>query len=207
MCVLIYPIGINVAFTWLPRQTRFNRAGSDALELPLDAYSPRFYFWEIVDNARRLSLTGLLVFVSESSRVLLASLFALLFLMLYGEAQPFANVHDNALQNSANAGITLTFLLVLANQADASKPETLGLIAAAMAVAVIPAVVHRHLAYLHDRHALYTSLEPRRELSGALLRQPNLQDTFDRAIAAGPQSEQAMLDRLLRVSRAASCRA
>ena len=81
-------------YGWLVVRHRNNHR--ELLGFLLDAYKPEYFYWEIVDNLRRLSLTGLLSFFSERSRVLAAALFSFVFLLLQKEAQPFAIDHDNA---------------------------------------------------------------------------------------------------------------
>ena len=77
------------------------------------AYEQRCFWWEVIDNVRRLSLTGVLVMFPESSRVFAAALFSQFFLVLHVNAQPFALHDNNILQQVANAGISLTFTLLL----------------------------------------------------------------------------------------------
>ena len=116
VCLLIYPIGINALYAWLllwRYQTEIREGRAEHLAFLFDAYKQRFYYWEIVDNARRLSLTGLLSLFSECSRVFAATLFSLFSLLLYNNTEPFAIGHDNALQEVANAGITFTLVLLL----------------------------------------------------------------------------------------------
>ena len=74
--IVVYPVGINVMYGWLVASHRNNHR--EHLGFLLDAYKPEYFYWEIVDNLRRLSLTGLLSFFSERSRVLAAALFSLL---------------------------------------------------------------------------------------------------------------------------------
>merc|ERR1719502_1689337 len=92
VCVLVYPFGINVMYGWLLlRQTeKIKAGGAKHVGFLYDAFKPEYFYWEIVDNSRRLSLTGLLALFPERNRVLVASLFALFFQILHAQVRPFA---------------------------------------------------------------------------------------------------------------------
>ena len=54
------------------------------------AYKPDFWYWECIECVRRLSLTGLLVFMYPGSekQVLLAMLICFFWIMIYSFIQP-----------------------------------------------------------------------------------------------------------------------
>ena len=72
------------------------------------AYEPCFYFWESVECARRLALTGLLVFFGEGSRqIVMASFIALASLFLYSKFRPY---QDDARDTLASVAQLMIFI-------------------------------------------------------------------------------------------------
>ena len=62
----LYGASMDVIYGWLVASHRNNHR--ELLSFLLDAYKPEYFYWEIVDNLRRLSLTGLLSFFSERKK-------------------------------------------------------------------------------------------------------------------------------------------
>ena len=108
--VVLYPIGINVATAMLLRRYReaiMHHNGNFAFIFA--AYKPEAFYFELVDSARRIALTGLLVFIPEKSRASAAMLIAMLFYGVFAEAQPFSNHSLHVVAGVSNAAIACIF--------------------------------------------------------------------------------------------------
>ncbi|KAG5179505.1 hypothetical protein JKP88DRAFT_326500, partial [Tribonema minus] len=100
--ILVYPIGIPALYAWVLRQHRkhadvLQHASSKAMS-PLSrasaflrkAYSQRADYWECVECVRRISLTGLLVFIAPGTPSQYAAACALSFgaIVIYELVRP-----------------------------------------------------------------------------------------------------------------------
>ena len=74
-----------------------------------EAYKPDLWFWECVECARRLCLTGLLVFMypGTDKQVVLAMILCMIFMIVYSFVQPFLDPIHNYVIGSAKWGIFL----------------------------------------------------------------------------------------------------
>jgi hypothetical protein len=69
-----------------------------------EAYEPRCWYWESVECMRRLMLTGLLVFVPAGIlQIVVASLIAMAFMVIYGAVSPFIDPTADKLATFAQA--------------------------------------------------------------------------------------------------------
>ena len=78
------------------------------------AYKPDFWYWECVECMRRLSLTGLLVFMYPGSekQVLLAMLICFFWMMIYLSVQPYLESSHSFFMISSQWGVLLQLYAV-----------------------------------------------------------------------------------------------
>ena len=95
-----------------------------------EAYKPEFFYWECLECVRRLSLTGLLVFMYPGSekQILLAVMICMLWIILYAWLQPYLNPLNNHLLTSAQWGILLQLygIFLILNRSFDSSTGTIG---------------------------------------------------------------------------------
>ena len=79
------------------------------------AYSPEFWYWEVIETTRRLVLTAVLSVVEPGSaqQSVLSILLAQFFLKLYGFHMPYGKDSDNALAEVGQYQIFFTFFAAL----------------------------------------------------------------------------------------------
>jgi hypothetical protein len=81
----VYPIGIPVvSLLFLMRYRKDIRDGGparDTYEFLVTDYKPQFYFWDCLEMLRKVTITGLLIFVSRGSffQLLVATIASLCF--------------------------------------------------------------------------------------------------------------------------------
>lgn len=82
------------------------------------AYGPELWWWEILETARRLLLTGLLVFFipGSASQVVIALLIAVLCGMMYVGFSPFMDSMDTVLSNTSQVSLILVLFASLCIQ-------------------------------------------------------------------------------------------
>jgi hypothetical protein len=97
--VFVYPVGVPLFYFYLMYRKRHILLHRDEAEIseedlssiePLaflfDDYSPEFWYWEIIETFRKVSLTGALVLVSRGTgfQIVVALVTTQLFIKLYG---------------------------------------------------------------------------------------------------------------------------
>uniref|UniRef100_A0A7S1U7E3 Fibronectin type-III domain-containing protein n=1 Tax=Phaeomonas parva TaxID=124430 RepID=A0A7S1U7E3_9STRA len=114
----------------------------------LEAYEPRFWFFEICECVRRLSFTILPVFFERGSvsQLLTGCLATNAYAIVYFVAQPFVNDSDDVLAAGAQTAVFLLFLYGLAEAARddpfrGQDDDNIGSVLIAINVIVIAAVV------------------------------------------------------------------
>ena len=95
-----------------------------------EAYRPKYWYWECVECLRRLSLTGLLVFMypGGEKQIIIATLICVLFMILYSWVHPFLDPIHNFVLLSAKWGIFLQLFgtLLLKQDQFGSSSATIG---------------------------------------------------------------------------------
>ena len=73
------------------------------------AYEPQFWYWEIIETARRLFFTALLVFpATPNLQVVGAIMMSVVFMKLYGFYAPYDADADDVLQETAQYQVFFT---------------------------------------------------------------------------------------------------
>jgi hypothetical protein len=73
------------------------------IEFLFKSYKAKYWYWEVVETARRLVLTGILSVVATGSgaQIIFGIGVSLVYLRWYGAARPFRNPEDSILQEIA----------------------------------------------------------------------------------------------------------
>ena len=126
--VLVYPVGIAAAFTWLLVSRRRDLVKSDREAMvhlkPLGAlwaaYKPCRYYYEIVECARRVSLTAVAAFIPSNSiaNVGAALLCAVVFVFISEVLSPFNRGVDMGLYRWGNGIIVGSMYVAFLMKAD-----------------------------------------------------------------------------------------
>lgn len=168
--VLVYPVGIPATFSWWlfrNRDALANRSsdeeGSDevqALRDLWDPYKPNRFYYEIVEYARRISLTGLSVFVypSSAAQVAIVLLLAVAFALISEVLSPFCLPAEAWLYRVGTYTVFLSMYLALLLKVDVSDEDSrsqtvfAGLLIVAHA-GIMLAVVLQSLLWLTENRA------------------------------------------------------
>jgi len=120
--ISIWPIGVPLLYTALlitcRRSIAHRKPGTllRATRFLWSDYKPGLYWWEAIDLARKLTLTGFVVLIDEQHRAyrtLVALLLSLCFLVVQPILKPFQAAFNNWLAFIMRAAETLIFLAVL----------------------------------------------------------------------------------------------
>ena len=147
--IFVYPVGIPFVFTyWLARNrgdlVNFGRDDMLQLQPASDlwaAYKPSRYYYEVVECARRITLTGIAVFVlpNSSAQIAVVLLLAVVFLFVSESMSPFEKGVDMGLYRWGNGIILASMYVALLLKVDVSneKSDTLSAFAAVLIAANI----------------------------------------------------------------------
>ena len=105
-----------------------------------EAYKPEYWYWECIECVRRLSLTGLLVFIYPGSekQVLLAMLICFIWMIIYSNIQPYLESSHSFFMMSSQWGVLLQLYAVylIINHSFDSSSDLVGGCAVAVGVIV-----------------------------------------------------------------------
>jgi hypothetical protein len=149
--IIVYPIGIPLLYTWLlyrerrhfnqsnkrssgPRLTDSNsiqqlqqasEASVQHTKFLWSAYKSKRYYWEVVECARRLLLTGFVVFIfpNSSAQAAVACLFAAFSLAIVLQFKPHADASDAGVYITGSTIIFLSMFLSLMVKVDISEDD------------------------------------------------------------------------------------
>ena len=132
--VLVYPVGIPLSCCrWIRHhEEELQREDRDTIETlkPFQgiwsAYKPSRYFYELVEFGRRITLTGVAVFVipGSSAQIAIVLLLAVVFLFVSESLSPFQNSTDMALYRWGNGIILGSMYVALLLKFEASEEES-----------------------------------------------------------------------------------
>jgi preprotein translocase subunit YajC len=109
LMLFVYPIGVLSLFTYLlvknrkklnqPDEERIKDQGLKRIIFLWEPYKPKYWWFEVFETARRLTMTGVLSAISPGSVVQLASGALITFAgtVVYALALPFTEMKDNVL--------------------------------------------------------------------------------------------------------------
>lgn len=121
--VCIYPVGIPAFFGWWLAANRHDLVEPDREEMShlkafrglWAAYSPRCYYYEVVECCRRIVLTGAAVFVLPNSveQIAIILLLAVVFTFISESLSPFGTNSDMRLYRWGNAIVLASMYVAL----------------------------------------------------------------------------------------------
>jgi len=130
--LLIWPVGIPLLYAALLYASRkallkgMRTTLSDATHFLSGDYEATKFWWEPVEMCRKLLLTGWLLLVdstAEQTRVVVALLLSIFFLMLRLAVKPLANGNDEALSTTSEVSLILLYISVLIIKACTTSTE------------------------------------------------------------------------------------
>ena len=166
------------------------------------AYTPQCWYYEIVECARRLLLTGMLVFYKDgsSTQIVTALVLACGSLMVLTETMPFNDPVDNRLAAMAQWVTILTLLASLMlgagiTEEDGYNEDVLGaamvvinagLVVAAVALQIYASAPHKAAPAMALSHATDAALEPLENARSETQQPPSdaAHDTAEGSVAA-----------------------
>lgn len=133
--VCVYPVGIPAAFTWWLARNRQNlkRPNRETLENlePLKdlwaAYKPSRYYYEVIECGRRITLTGIAVFVLPNSAAQIAFVLflAVVFVFISESLSPFEKQVNMGLYRWGNGVILASMYVALLLKFDVSNEDSM----------------------------------------------------------------------------------
>ena len=170
LMVFVYPIGIPF-FCWrwmcshcneLEREDRDTITTLKPFQGIWSAYKPSRYFYEIIEFGRRITLTGVAVFVipGSSAQIAIVLLLAVVFLFISESLSPFSKSTDMGLYRWGNGIVLGSMYVALLLKFDVSAEEEddalsafAGVLVAANVFMVFAVVVQSYFMVKEWRHA------------------------------------------------------
>lgn len=135
--ILLYPIGIPVFYGTilfnnreiLQRRRHQSEKLSADLEMTADLwkqYKPGRYYYEVVECARRVTLTGVVVFIypNTAAQVAVTLVLAFVFVMVSESLAPYASSKDAWMSRVAHVVVFMSMFQGLVLKADVSNEST-----------------------------------------------------------------------------------
>lgn len=132
MC-LVYPIGIPVAYLFFLYKARQGFKSEDeatrtdiTVLRPLwEPYQPRVYYYEVVECFRRVTLSGLVVFIlpNTAGQVMTGFLLAVVFFALFTILDPYKDRRDTWLARFGHAIVMMSLFVAMAVKVDVTAED------------------------------------------------------------------------------------
>ncbi|CAM9133068.1 unnamed protein product, partial [Laminaria digitata] len=155
--VLVYPVGIPAFFSWwlfrnqydLQKPDRESMAHLAAWGGLWAAYKPSRFFFEVVECARRIALTGVAVFIlpDSAAQIAIVLLLAVAFSFISESSAPFKDPIDTGLYRWGNGVVLASMYVALLlkfdvhDEDDQALPAFVGVLIAANVFMVITVIV------------------------------------------------------------------
>lgn len=112
------------------------------LELLYGPYEPEYYYWEVVETARRLLATSALLLIpSMILRIVVAILISMATLKLYGYCEPFVDRSDDILAETLQWITCLLMLSMLLTKTNADNVQYYMIALQCFAVLVVTVLI------------------------------------------------------------------
>lgn len=128
IAISVYPFGLLVLYGTLLFSARraIRTSKPTALSIAIgflhQEYEPQFFWWELAEMTRRLTLVGLFVIGpygrGSLMQIVVAALFCIIFLTIQVQAKPYNEIHDDYLALACSFGITVAFLCCIVYKID-----------------------------------------------------------------------------------------
>ena len=148
--------------------------GAEHLSFLFRNYAPEYFAFDVVDNLRRILLSGGLVFISERGRAAGGTMIALFFYGLYENVKPYKRDETNVIASVANGVIAAVMLLLTILQGELMPKPTVGNLCIVISVVIFPVIAAFQLRSIKRRKDTLTALGPKETgAHAALQRQPS----------------------------------
>ena len=194
--IFLYPVGIPVLYGIVLFGNRevlkenHRRSGLSAdLELTADlwnSYKPERYYYEIVECARRVTLTGVVVFIFPftAAQVAITLLLSFAFLVVSESLDPYASFWDTLMSRVGHMVVFLSMFQALLIKVDVTEErsesqEIFGEVLLTVHVGMVAAVIAEAVMTLRSfcgRPSPEETAEPRSQGNGNLTR---VMESFD----------------------------
>lgn len=157
--IAVYPVGIPLLYTFLLFRNRSvlrnggRRADETSLEVQTTAdlwkqYKPTRFYYEVIECARRIALTGIIVFTFDNTAAQVATtlVFAFVFIMVLEWLDPYASDMDAWLARVGHVVVFMSMFQALLIKVDVSRErdssqETFGGVLIAAHICMVLAVI------------------------------------------------------------------
>eukprot|EP00937_MAST-01D_sp_MAST-1D-sp2_P007747 g7747.t1 len=186
--IALFAIGVPVLFFVLLRRHRHNLNGAEAQYLSFfyGDYRPAFWYWEVIECFRKLTLTGVALFFGEQGSLLQTAIamgLVILYIPVLVKMQPYALPSDNDVAELVNVGLLFVMFSALLLKVKMSfssvgrfqagyTEDTLGYLLILVAVIVLIAWL---VSLVEDVRRFNLSESFRFKASGVLLTMPVLE--------------------------------
>jgi hypothetical protein len=176
----LYPVGVNALYAGLLYRARDaiqrrGGAGAEHLSFLFRNYTPEYFAFDVVDNLRRILLSGGLVFISERGRAAGGTMIALFFYGLYENVKPYKRDETNVIASVANGVIAAVMLLLTILQGELMSKPVVGNLCIVISVVIFPVIAAFQLRSIKRRNAALAALGPKANgVELALQRRPSL---------------------------------
>ena len=134
-----------------------------------------YFAFDVVDNMRRILLSGGLVFISERGRAAGGTMIALFFYGLYENVKPYKRDETNVIASVANGVIAVVMLLLTILQGELMSKPVVGNLCIVISVVIFPVIAVFQLRSIKRRNAALAALGPKANgVELALQRRPSL---------------------------------
>lgn len=155
LLVIIWPVGVPASLFFELYNKRDLILAKDPKTLEryafaLDDYKLEYWYWEVVELARKLILTGIIALIGRGTvaQAVMATFVAFFFFALAVKAQPFHSEHLNQLKMFCEAQLFAVLLIIVVLQTDQKglstqsiRADEYGTAQVVLVLAVVPAVV------------------------------------------------------------------
>ena len=130
MATLIWPVGIPVATLWALLKNKNDMRVKNSPQRRKFAfivgdYKPTYYYWECLEMLRKVSITGLLIFVRKGSvlQVVVAVLISFGFMIAHARSMPYRDDLANKFKLATECSLVLTLIFSILLKIDLSKED------------------------------------------------------------------------------------
>ena len=173
-------MGVNALYAGLLYRARDaiqrrGGAGAEHLSFLFRNYAPEYFAFDVVDNLRRILLSGGLVFISERGRAAGGTMIALFFYGLYENVKPYKRDETNVIASVANGVIAAVMLMLTILQGELMSKRVVGNLCIVISVVIFPVIAVFQLRSIKRRNAALAALGPKANgVELALQRRPSL---------------------------------
>ena len=125
LLVLLVPIGVpagTMYLLWRQREQLLELGSEerDTFSFLVADYKPQYYFYEVIEMSRKVTLVGLLIFLDQGSalQLVVAIIVVIMFLVLSTRLQPNVKVFQNNFKMSIDTALLVNLVLAVMMKVD-----------------------------------------------------------------------------------------